>query len=127
MTPTRLMMRAGTILLLMLLVQGARAYEPLGNARENFLADLNRVTEGRIDPELATFLVDNSNASLHWMRRKGIRFEHEKPVPVKGKKYFETNSLVDSSVFTDSVRVALGLPGVPVGIRCLHILYFSRQ
>jgi len=37
--------------------------------RENFLADLNRVTEGRIDPELATFLVDNSNASLHWMRR----------------------------------------------------------
>src|SRR5437016_6243662 len=57
--------------------------------RENFLADLNRVTEGRIDQELATFLVDNSNASLHWMRRKGIRFEHEKPVPVKGKKYFE--------------------------------------
>jgi tricarballylate dehydrogenase len=62
--------------------------------RENFLADLNRVTEGRIDQELATFLVDNSNASLHWMRRKGIRFEHEKPVPVKGKKYFEPGAVI---------------------------------
>ena len=62
--------------------------------RENFLADLNRVTEGRIDQELATFLVDNSNASLHWMRQKGIRFEHEKPVPVKGKKYFEPGAVI---------------------------------
>src|SRR5260221_13523013 len=34
--------------------------------RENFLADLNRVTEGRIDQELASFLVDNSNAAVHW-------------------------------------------------------------
>jgi tricarballylate dehydrogenase len=62
--------------------------------RENFLADLNRVTEGRIDQELATFLVDNSNASLHWMHQKGIRFEHEKPVPVKGKKYFEPGAVI---------------------------------
>ena len=62
--------------------------------RENFLADLNRVTERRIDQELATFLVDNSNASLHWMHQKGIRFEHEKPVPVKGKMYFEPGAVV---------------------------------
>src|SRR6478672_12609403 len=47
--------------------------------RENFLADLNRVTEGRIDQELATFLVDNSNAAVRWMRQVGIKFEHEKP------------------------------------------------
>src|SRR4051794_16313179 len=49
--------------------------------RENFLADLKRVTEGRIDAELATFLVDSSNAAVHWMHGKGIKFEHEKPVP----------------------------------------------
>src|SRR3954465_13436424 len=40
--------------------------------RENFLPDLNRVTEGRINQELATFLVDNSNAAVHWMHEKGI-------------------------------------------------------
>jgi tricarballylate dehydrogenase len=62
--------------------------------RENFLADLNRVTEGRIDQELATFLVDNSNASVHWMRQQGIRFEHEKSVPVKGKHYFEPGAVI---------------------------------
>ena len=62
--------------------------------RENFLADLNRVTEGRIDQELATFLVDNSNAAVHWMRETGIRFEHEKPVPVNGKMFFEPGAVI---------------------------------
>src|SRR5436190_19126631 len=62
--------------------------------RENFLADLKRVTEGRIDAELATFLVDNSNAAVHWMHDKGIKFEHEKPVPVKGKQYFEPGAVI---------------------------------
>ena len=61
---------------------------------ENFLADLNRVTEGRIDQELATFLVDNSNAAVHWMRETGIRFEHEKPVPVNGKMFFEPGAVI---------------------------------
>jgi tricarballylate dehydrogenase len=62
--------------------------------RESFLADLKRVTEGRIDEELATFLVDNSNAAVHWMHDKGIKFEHEKPVPVKGKQYFEPGAVI---------------------------------
>src|SRR3954462_314180 len=64
--------------------------------RENFLADLNRVTEGRIDRELATFLVDNSNAAIRWMHKLGIKFEHEKPVPVKGKDYFEPGAVIHS-------------------------------
>jgi len=64
--------------------------------RENFLADLNRVTEGRIDQELATFLVDNSNAAVRWMHKLGIKFEHEKPVPVKGKDYFEPGAVIHS-------------------------------
>jgi tricarballylate dehydrogenase len=62
--------------------------------RENFLADLNRVSEGRIDQELATFLVDNSNAAVHWMRETGIKFEHEKPVPVKAKMFFEPGAVI---------------------------------
>jgi tricarballylate dehydrogenase len=62
--------------------------------RENFLADLNRVTEGRIDRELASFLVDNSNAAVHWMRERGIRFEHEKSVIVNGKHYFEPGAVI---------------------------------
>src|SRR4029079_5607404 len=64
--------------------------------RENFLADLNRVTEGRIDQDLATFLVDNSNAAVRWMHKLGIEFEHEKPVPVKGKDYFEPGAVIHS-------------------------------
>ena len=62
--------------------------------RENFLADLNRVTEGRIDQELANFLVDNSNDAVRWMRKVGIKFEHEKPVPVKGKDFFEPGAVI---------------------------------
>ena len=62
--------------------------------RENFLGDLNRVTEGRIDQELANFLVDNSNAAVHWMHDTGIKFEHEKPVAVNGKMYFEPGAVI---------------------------------
>ena len=46
------------------------------------------------DLQLATFLVDNSNRSLHWMREKGIKFEHEKSVPVNGKHYFEPGAVI---------------------------------
>jgi tricarballylate dehydrogenase len=62
--------------------------------RENFMADLNRVTEGRIDQELATFLVDQSNEAVRWMHKTGIKFEHEKPVPVNGKRYFEPGAVI---------------------------------
>lgn len=62
--------------------------------REDFLADLNRVSEGRIDHELATFFVENSNAALHWMREKGIKFEHEKFVTVEDRYYFEPGAVI---------------------------------
>lgn len=61
---------------------------------EDFRADLNRVTEGRIDEELGDFLVRNANASLHWMREKGIRFEHEKSVIVNGRNFFEPGAVI---------------------------------
>ena len=57
--------------------------------RENFHADLARVTQGRIDPVLADRLVATSNEAVHWMREIGIRWETEKTVEVEGKLYFE--------------------------------------
>src|SRR5690242_12402929 len=39
--------------------------------RENFLSDLNRVTQNRIDPVLADAFVGQSNAAVHWMKEIG--------------------------------------------------------
>lgn len=58
-------------------------------APENFHADLQRVTQGRIDPVLAGRLVDTSNEAVHWMRDIGIQWETEKTVAVGDKLYFE--------------------------------------
>ena len=55
--------------------------------RENFLDDLNRVTQGRIDPVLAECLVDRSNAAVHWMKDIGVKWEPEKMTEVDGKLY----------------------------------------
>ena len=57
--------------------------------REDFLGDLNRVTQGRIDPGLAEALVDHSNAAVHWMKDIGVTWEPEKALKVDGKLYFE--------------------------------------
>ena len=55
--------------------------------RQNFLDDLNRVTQGRIDPVLADCLVDHSNAAVHWMQDIGVTWEPEKMTEVDGKLY----------------------------------------
>jgi len=55
--------------------------------RENFLGDLNHVSQGRIDPVLAECLVDNSNTAVHWMKDIGITWEPEKVTEVDGKLY----------------------------------------
>ena len=55
--------------------------------RENFLEDLNRVTQGRIDPVLADCLVDHSNPAVRWMKEIGVKWEPEKVTEVDGKLY----------------------------------------
>src|SRR4051794_34464658 len=55
--------------------------------RPNFLDDLNRVTQGRIDPILADCLVDQSNQAVHWMQDIGVTWEPEKMTEVDGKLY----------------------------------------
>jgi tricarballylate dehydrogenase len=55
--------------------------------RQNFLDDLSRVTQGRIDPVLAECLVDHSNKAVHWMQDIGVTWEPEKVTEVDGKLY----------------------------------------
>jgi len=58
--------------------------------REDFLADLNRMTQGHIDETLAKTLVDESNAAVRWMRDMGVKWEFLKEhAMVDGKRYFE--------------------------------------
>src|SRR5262245_66481268 len=46
-------------------------------SRQNFLDDLNRVTQGRIDPVLGECLVDGSNSGVHGMKDHGVKWEPE--------------------------------------------------
>jgi succinate dehydrogenase/fumarate reductase flavoprotein subunit len=43
--------------------------------RDDFLGDLSRVTHGRFDPELGKELIDESNESVKWLARNGVRFQ----------------------------------------------------
>lgn len=57
---------------------------------DDFLADLDRMTQGRMNPVLAQTLVAESNAAVHWMRDVGIQWEPLKEhAKVGGKRYFE--------------------------------------
>jgi tricarballylate dehydrogenase len=56
----------------------------------DFMADLDRMTQGRMNRELAHTLVEESNAAVHWMRDVGIKWEPLKEhAKVDGKRYFE--------------------------------------
>src|SRR5262245_20986402 len=57
---------------------------------DDFMADLDRMTQGRMNRELARTLVEESNAAVHWMRDIGIKWEPLKEhAKVGGKRYFE--------------------------------------
>ncbi len=57
---------------------------------DDFMADLDRMTRGRMNRVLAQTLVDQSNAAVHWMREIGIQWEPLKEhAKVGGKRYFE--------------------------------------
>jgi tricarballylate dehydrogenase len=58
---------------------------------EDFRADLDRVTRGRTDPELAGILVGESRQTMDWLHARGIRFElmfHRQAYPVDGRFRF---------------------------------------
>ena len=52
-----------------------------------FLADLNRVTRGRIDPELAQTLVGDSNAAIRWSKEMGLKWQTHTATEIDGKQY----------------------------------------
>lgn len=57
---------------------------------DDFLADLERMTQGRMNRVLAQTLVHESNAAIHWMHEIGIEWEPLKEhAKVGGKRYFE--------------------------------------
>src|ERR1035437_9495860 len=51
---------------------------------EQFFEDLGRITEYRIDPDLAEVLVHRSTDTVDWIRKKGVRF-----APMYGAKTFK--------------------------------------
>jgi tricarballylate dehydrogenase len=55
---------------------------------DDFMGDLNRVTENRIDQKLARVLVDDSNEAIHWMRKIGIPWDVGSHVEVDGELHF---------------------------------------
>ena len=52
--------------------------------QEDFFDDLGRVTDYRVDPDMAELLVRRSTDTLLWMRSKGIRF-----IPMWGRQAFK--------------------------------------
>src|SRR5882724_5699978 len=61
---------------------------------QQFHADLERVTGGRIDNQLADVLVQQSNAAIHWMRELGIKWEIDSHVVIDGRCYFEPGLVI---------------------------------
>jgi tricarballylate dehydrogenase len=65
-----------------------------GYTAEQFTADLQRVTRGRINHELADIVVRQSNAAIHWMRELGIQWEIDSHVVIDGRYYFEPGMVI---------------------------------
>ena len=58
---------------------------------EEFLGDLNRVTEGLIDEDLAAALTAESNAAAHWALATGIKWIPEKYATIACAGGFQAN------------------------------------
>ncbi|HUK40095.1 MAG TPA: FAD-binding protein, partial [Candidatus Acidoferrales bacterium] len=59
-----------------------------------FTADLQRVTRGRINKDLADVVVQQSNAAIHWMREVGIQWDIDSHVVIDGRYYFEPGLVI---------------------------------
>jgi tricarballylate dehydrogenase len=56
---------------------------------DDFVRDLNRVTQGRINQELARVLAEESNDAVHWMRKLGMPWSLGHHVVVEGRLRFQ--------------------------------------
>ena len=69
--------------------QGRTVLDPY--TRDDFAADLLRITKGRTDADLAKVLVDESRDVIDWLHDKGLRFElmfHRQAYAVDGQWRF---------------------------------------
>jgi tricarballylate dehydrogenase len=58
---------------------------------EDFMADMQRVTQGRCDPELSRLMVDEAADTTRWLHEKGLRFRlmyDRQSYEVDGKRRF---------------------------------------
>lgn len=92
-------------------------------SREDFLADLRRVTQGRIDSVLAEALVDSSNAAVHWLKSIGLRWELEKTIKVGDKHYFQPG--INIHPIGGGLGLLLSLREIALG-RGVEIRYDTR-
>ncbi len=53
---------------------------------DKFFDDMARVTQNRTDPDLCEILVRQSNATMHWLARQGVRF-----LPQFGRQAFKVD------------------------------------
>ncbi|HEU5423500.1 MAG TPA: FAD-dependent tricarballylate dehydrogenase TcuA, partial [Nitrolancea sp.] len=68
--------------------------------REQFYADMERITQYRADPEMVGLLIDRSFDTLVWMRQQGVRFVpsyQRQAFKVDGKFKFWGGLAVDAS------------------------------
>ena len=42
---------------------------------QDFMGDINRITNGRSDPTMASTLVNESNTTIKWLAKNGIKFQ----------------------------------------------------
>lgn len=56
-------------------VETARMIDLEPYTEQDFLADMNRVTHGRYDPQLGQALVQESNDAVKWLSRNGLDFQ----------------------------------------------------
>ena len=63
---------------------------------EAFMGDLNRVTQGLIDGDLAQALTAESNAAAHWALETGIKWIPEKYATVRGRHHFEPGRVIQT-------------------------------
>jgi tricarballylate dehydrogenase len=94
--------------------------------KTQFFDDMSRVTQHRADPDLVEALVNNSFATLDWMRQNGVRM-----IPIYGRQAFKVNGRFKfwGGLTVESVGGGPGLIGMltaAAGRRGIEVHYRSR-
>ena len=94
--------------------------------KAQFFDDMARVTQHRADPDLVEALVNNSFATLDWMRQNGVRM-----IPIYGRQAFKVNGRFKfwGGLTVESVGGGPGLIGMltaAAGRRGIEVHYRSR-